>query len=213
MLGLGSTVRGLEVLMRTSIWVAVLAAGVLGIPTLALAVPPAKKDGKSQVVTTVPTTASSAAAAKPAAATTASASTAASVQPAAGATTGTATAAGTTTAAATATTKKKAGATAAAASPAATGTTTALAAPPAGVAAAPIPKKGCVRLGFSVNDYGKDGPTKDALKLLDTYIVSWTAEHSVKTYKVGPKSVECQLFLNFIVFDEHTCTASANVCY
>ena len=29
----------------------------------------------------------------------------------------------------------------------------------------------CQRLAFSVNDYGKDGPTKDAKDLLDKYIV------------------------------------------
>ena len=28
----------------------------------------------------------------------------------------------------------------------------------------------CTKLGFSVNDYGKDGPTKDAKELLDKYI-------------------------------------------
>src|SRR6476661_6592722 len=48
----------------------------------------------------------------------------------------------------------------------------------------------CQRLAFLVNDYGKDGPTKDA-----------------------KKDVKCELFLNFIVFDEHTCEASALVCW
>ena len=28
----------------------------------------------------------------------------------------------------------------------------------------------CTRLAFSVNDYGKEGPTKDAKELLDKYI-------------------------------------------
>jgi hypothetical protein len=71
----------------------------------------------------------------------------------------------------------------------------------------------CTRLGFSVNDYGKDGPARDAQDLLDKHIVKWAAEQGIKKYTVGKKDVSCELFLNFIVFDEHTCTASANVCW
>ncbi|MFN0217898.1 MAG: hypothetical protein ACKVP4_03675 [Hyphomicrobium sp.] len=72
---------------------------------------------------------------------------------------------------------------------------------------------GCTRLGFSVNDYGKDGPTNDAKALLDKYIEKKMAERGVKTYRVGKKDVNCELFLNFIVFDEHTCRADATVCW
>ena len=79
-------------------------------------------------------------------------------------------------------------------------------------AAAPAAAK-CQRLAFSVNDYGKDGPTKDAKNLLDKYIVTWTGEKGIKNYTVGKKDVKCDLFLNFIVFDEHTCQASALVCW
>ena len=71
----------------------------------------------------------------------------------------------------------------------------------------------CTRLAFSVNDYGKDGPTKDAKELLDKYIAQWTAERGIKTYRTGTKTVTCELFLNFIVFDEHTCRAEATVCW
>lgn len=71
----------------------------------------------------------------------------------------------------------------------------------------------CTKLAFSVNDYGKDGPTRDAKNLLDTYIAKWAKEKGVKTYTVGKKDVTCELFLNFIVFDEHTCTATATVCW
>ena len=71
----------------------------------------------------------------------------------------------------------------------------------------------CTKLGFSVNDYGKEGPTRDAKALLDKYIAKWTAEKGIKNYKVGQKEVTCELFLNFIVFDEHTCKAEANVCW
>jgi hypothetical protein len=71
----------------------------------------------------------------------------------------------------------------------------------------------CTRLAFSVNDYGKDGPTKDAKELLDKYIAQWTAERGIKNYTVGKKDVSCELFLNFIVFDEHTCKAEASVCW
>jgi hypothetical protein len=71
----------------------------------------------------------------------------------------------------------------------------------------------CTQLAFSVNDYGKEGPTNDAKNLLDGYIKKWTSERGIKTYTVGPKDVTCELFLNFIVFDEHTCKASAKVCW
>jgi hypothetical protein len=71
----------------------------------------------------------------------------------------------------------------------------------------------CTRLAFSVNDYGKEGPTKDAKALLDKYIASWTAERGIKNYKTGKKDVKCELFLDFGVFDEHTCKASATVCW
>lgn len=71
----------------------------------------------------------------------------------------------------------------------------------------------CTRLAFSVNDYGKIGPTEDAKKLLDKYIGEWTAERGISGYKTGPKSVTCKLFLDFIVFDEYTCRAEASVCW
>lgn len=71
----------------------------------------------------------------------------------------------------------------------------------------------CTRLGFSVNDYGKDGPTKDAMGLLDKYIAKWAAENGIKKYTTGKKSVNCELFLDFGVFDEHTCKAEASVCW
>ena len=71
----------------------------------------------------------------------------------------------------------------------------------------------CQRLGFSVNDYGKEGPAKDAQELLDKYIAQWTAERGIKNYTVGKKTVTCELFLDFIVFDEHTCNAEATVCW
>lgn len=71
----------------------------------------------------------------------------------------------------------------------------------------------CTRLGFSVNDYGKDGPTADAKKLLDKYIATWTAERGITKYRTGEKDVKCDLFLDFIVFDEHTCRAEADVCW
>jgi hypothetical protein len=71
----------------------------------------------------------------------------------------------------------------------------------------------CTRLGFSVNDYGKVGPTKDAQSLLDKYIAKWAAENGIKNYTTGKKEVKCELFLDFIVFDEHDCRAEASVCW
>jgi len=71
----------------------------------------------------------------------------------------------------------------------------------------------CTKLGFSVNDYGKDGPTRDAKDLLDKYVVKWTAERGIKKYTTGKKDVTCELFLDFGFFDEHTCKATTTVCW
>jgi hypothetical protein len=71
----------------------------------------------------------------------------------------------------------------------------------------------CTRLAFSVNDYGKDGPTKDANQLLDKYIADWTKSKGIKGHTVSKRDVSCELFLDFVVFDEHTCKASALVCW
>jgi hypothetical protein len=71
----------------------------------------------------------------------------------------------------------------------------------------------CTKLSFSVNDYGKDGPTKDAKDLLDKYIANWTKSKGISKYTVGKKDVSCELFLDVIVFDEHTCKATALVCW
>jgi len=71
----------------------------------------------------------------------------------------------------------------------------------------------CKRLAFAVNDYGKKGPARDAKKLLVPYIAKWMAKRKIKKYTIGPKHVTCKLFLNFIVFDEYTCTAEANACW
>lgn len=71
----------------------------------------------------------------------------------------------------------------------------------------------CTRLAFSVNDYGKDGPTKDAKQLLDKYIAKWAKDHGIAKYTTGKKDVTCELFLDVILFDEHTCKAEASVCW
>lgn len=82
----------------------------------------------------------------------------------------------------------------------------------ASIAASPASAT-CTRLAFSVNDYGKDGPAKDAKGLLDKYVSKWAVEHGIKKYTTGKKDVSCEMFLNFILFDEHTCKASASVCW
>ena len=68
-------------------------------------------------------------------------------------------------------------------------------------------------MAFSVNDYGKEGPTRDAQALLDKHIADWAKTQGIKKYKVGKKDVSCELFLDVVVFDEHTCKATANVCW
>jgi hypothetical protein len=71
----------------------------------------------------------------------------------------------------------------------------------------------CTRLGFTVNDYGKDGPTKDAKDLLDKYIAEWAKKQNISSYTTGKKTVSCELFLDVGFFDEHTCRAEASVCW
>lgn len=71
----------------------------------------------------------------------------------------------------------------------------------------------CTRLAFSVNDYGKEGPARDAQAMLDQYAKRWTAERGIKAYTMGKKTVTCELFLDLIVFDEYTCKAEASVCW
>lgn len=71
----------------------------------------------------------------------------------------------------------------------------------------------CTRLAFSVNDYGKEGPTNDAKRLLDKYIAKWTAERGITKYTTGKKDVTCELFIDVLLFDEHTCKAEATVCW
>jgi len=71
----------------------------------------------------------------------------------------------------------------------------------------------CQKLGFTVNDYGKKGPIRDAKKLLDKYIGEWTAERGIKRYRTGKKTVSCELFLDVGFFDEHTCKATATFCW
>jgi hypothetical protein len=79
-------------------------------------------------------------------------------------------------------------------------------------AATPAAAK-CTVLSYSVNDYGKEGPTRDAKNLLDKYIADWAKGRGIQNYTVGKKTVTCELFLNLILFDEHTCKASAQVCW
>lgn len=71
----------------------------------------------------------------------------------------------------------------------------------------------CTTVAFSVNDYGKEGPTRDAQALLDTHIEKVMKEKGVKKYTVGKKDVSCELYLDVGLFDEHTCKASASVCW
>lgn len=78
---------------------------------------------------------------------------------------------------------------------------------------AQIASAACTRLAFSVNDYGKEGPIRDAKNLLDKYIAKWAAERGIRGYNTGPKAVSCELFLDVIVFDEYTCKAEATVCW
>jgi hypothetical protein len=79
-------------------------------------------------------------------------------------------------------------------------------------AAAPA-KPECQQLYFEVNDYGKEGPSRDAQAMLDKLIVKWTQDKGIKTYKTEKKDVSCELFLDAVVFDEYTCKATADICW
>ncbi len=74
-------------------------------------------------------------------------------------------------------------------------------------------KPECTQLFYSVNDYGKEGPSRDAQALLDKYIEKWAQDKGIKKYKTGKKDVTCELFLDAIVFNEYTCKATTNVCW
>jgi hypothetical protein len=89
----------------------------------------------------------------------------------------------------------------------------ALALPVALPAVAGEPSSGCRVRGFTVNDFGKDGPSRDAQSLLDKDIASWAKENGIGKYKTGPKTVTCVLYLDVGLFDEYTCTAKARVCW
>jgi hypothetical protein len=71
----------------------------------------------------------------------------------------------------------------------------------------------CVLKSFSVNDYGKIGPERDALTLLDKYVKEWAVKEGIEHYSMGKKTVDCKLFLDVVLFDEYTCTAVAKVCW
>ncbi len=72
----------------------------------------------------------------------------------------------------------------------------------------------CKKLGFTVNHYGKEGPTEDAKRLLDGYLASWTAERGIKKFRTkGKKTVSCYKFLDLGFFDEWTCKAVQEICF
>lgn len=82
------------------------------------------------------------------------------------------------------------------------------------IAALAVPANAaCKKFGFTVNDYGKEGPTNDAKNLLDKHIAQWASQNGVASYQTGKKNVSCELFIDVILFDEYTCTASATVCW
>lgn len=71
----------------------------------------------------------------------------------------------------------------------------------------------CKKFGYSVNDYGKEWPTRDAKNLLDKYIATWMKKNGIESYTTKPKTVECKLFLDVFIFDEYTCRADTTACW
>lgn len=71
----------------------------------------------------------------------------------------------------------------------------------------------CKKFGFTVNDYGKVGPTNDAKRLLDKFIAEWMGKNGIKHWTSKPKKVECKLFIDVGLFDEYTCRADTTACW
>ncbi len=71
----------------------------------------------------------------------------------------------------------------------------------------------CKKFGFTVNDYGKEGPTNDAKNLVDKFVAEWMAKNGIKKYRTTPKKVSCELFLDVGLFDEYTCRADTLACW
>lgn len=71
----------------------------------------------------------------------------------------------------------------------------------------------CKKFGFTVNDYGKEGPTNDAKNLLDKFVAEWMQKNNIKNYRKTPKTVSCKLFLDVGLFDEYTCRADTTACW
>lgn len=71
----------------------------------------------------------------------------------------------------------------------------------------------CKKFGFSVNDYGKEGPTADAKKLLDKFVAEWMQKNGIKNYSTSKKKISCELFLDVGIFDEYTCRADTTACW
>lgn len=71
----------------------------------------------------------------------------------------------------------------------------------------------CKKFGFTVNDYGKEGPTNDAKNLLDKFVAEWMKKNNIKHYRKTPKTVSCKLFLDVGLFDEYTCRADTTACW
>jgi hypothetical protein len=70
----------------------------------------------------------------------------------------------------------------------------------------------CDHLTYLVNDYGKDGPAKDANAGLDKTVAKFVADNKMTAYKQEKRGMSCELFLDFGFFDEYTCTASVDIC-
>ncbi|MGI9385031.1 MAG: hypothetical protein ACR2PO_17910 [Methyloligellaceae bacterium] len=72
----------------------------------------------------------------------------------------------------------------------------------------------CRTLGFSVNDFGKDVPTRDSRSFLQDYIKRWTKEQGIGRYRVGKTTTTCKFYLKLpILGEEYTCKSQARVCW
>lgn len=74
-------------------------------------------------------------------------------------------------------------------------------------------QKTCATLGFTVNDFGKDEPARQATVFLGRLIAETMDKHYIKGWVAGTPKITCTFFTKFMGFDEYTCKAESEVCW
>ncbi len=77
----------------------------------------------------------------------------------------------------------------------------------------PAAARTCEWHAFEVNDYGKEGPIRMARENLYKWVDNLKKEKRIKNVSVSERKPKCRLFLDFGIFDEHTCRIEAKICW